>query len=95
VNDKSFAQFESEARTRGADQVMERRWEPRTEVKPHSHPFDADALVVEGEMWLTVGGATRHLLPGDTFAIPRGVEHSERYGEQGATFWVGRRANAG
>lgn len=88
---KSFAQFESEARARGADQVMERQWEPLKVVKPHSHPFDADALVVQGEMWLTMDEQTRHLLAGDTFAIPRGVEHSERYGEQGATFWVGRR----
>ena len=92
MNDtKSFAQFESEALARGADQVIERKWDALTVVKPHSHPFDADALVVQGEMWLTVDGQTRHLLAGDTFAIPRSVEHSERYGELGATFWVGRR----
>ncbi len=91
---KSFAQFESEALARGASEVLERKWESGRLVPPHSHPFDSDALVVQGEMWLTVGDQTRHLLAGDTFAIARGVEHSERYGEQGATFWVGRRTVA-
>jgi quercetin dioxygenase-like cupin family protein len=94
MDPKSFAQFEAEVRARGAEQVIERRWQPRTEVGVHSHPFDADALVVQGEMWLTVQGETRHLRPGDTFAISRGVEHAERYGEEGATFWVGRRGGS-
>jgi hypothetical protein len=42
-------------------------------------------------MWLTVGDDVRHLLPGDTFALDTGVSHAERYGEDGATYWVARR----
>ena len=91
---KSFAQFDSEVRARGASEVLERQWGAGAVVQPHLHPFDADALVVQGEMWLTVGEETRHLLPGDTFLIGRGVMHAERYGEQGATFWVGRHSDA-
>jgi quercetin dioxygenase-like cupin family protein len=87
----TFEQFAAAARERGFDEVVERRWEPRTELDTHTHPFAASARVVAGEMWLTVDGATRHLRPGDTFDIGRGVPHAERYGEQGATFWVARR----
>jgi len=49
------------------------------------------ALVVQREMWLVVGNDEQHLLPGDTFALERGVPHSERYGAEGATYWVARR----
>ena len=76
---------------RGFDAVVEREWQPNLVVTNHSHPFQAQALVVRGEMWLTIEGVTQHLLPGGTFAIEAGVEHSERYGAEGATYWVGRR----
>ena len=48
-------------------------------------------VVVRGEMWLTVGGSTRHLLPGGTFELSVDVPHAERYGPEGATYWVARR----
>ena len=47
-------------------------------------------LVVEGEMWLTVDGETQHLRPGDRFDLPPGKPHAERYGPEGATYWVAR-----
>jgi len=80
------------SRTQGADELVERRWAPGQVVETHSHPFDADALVTAGEMWFTCGGETRHLRAGDTFFIPRGTPHSEKYGAQGATYRVARTA---
>ena len=45
-------------------------------------------------MWLTIGaGETRHLRQGDTFELDQGVTHDERYGDEGATYWVARRAS--
>ena len=88
---ESFAQFESRAKAQGFDQVLERRWEPGTVLDTHVHPFDASALVVQGEMWLIVGDNTRHLLAGDTFELARNTPHAERYGSEGATYWVARR----
>ena len=90
--DESFEHFRVRALAAGADEVIERRWEPEQIVEPHAHPFDADALVSEGEMWLTCGGQTRHLRSGDTFFIPKGTTHAEKYGPQGATYWVARRS---
>jgi len=42
-------------------------------------------------MWLTVGNDTRDLRPGDEFRLERDVPHAERYGSEGATYWVARR----
>ena len=86
-----FKSYEAEALAAGFDAVLERRWEPLAVLDEHSHPFDAKAIVVEGEMWLTEAGATRHLRPGDGFEIAAGVPHAERYGPVGAVYWVARR----
>jgi mannose-6-phosphate isomerase-like protein (cupin superfamily) len=85
-----FSQFEAAERAIGCSEVMSRAWEPNSVQEQHTHPFDARALVVEGEMWLTVGDQTRHLRPGDRFDLKAGTPHAERYGPQGATYWVAR-----
>lgn len=90
----SLAEFEATAKAQGFDEALERRWDPLTVLDTHSHPFAAKAVVVQGEMWLTVGADTRHLLPGDGFELALGVPHAERYGPEGATYWVARRAGA-
>lgn len=75
----------------GFDEVLVREWAPGFENAPHEHPFDTEALVVQGEFWLTVDGQTRRVATGDTFALARGIRHSERYGPEGATFWAARK----
>jgi hypothetical protein len=88
----SFSEFEAAERARGCSEVVARSWDADTVQDTHSHPFRARALVVKGEMWLTVDGATRHLQPGDRFDLAAGQPHAERYGPQGATYWVARSA---
>lgn len=88
-----FEAFRLQALIEGYDEVLERVWEPLTLLDMHSHPFAARALVTRGEMWLTVGDLTRQLRPGDTFEIARDVPHAERYGAEGATYWVARRTD--
>jgi hypothetical protein len=83
----TFDEFRRDALARGFDEVLERRWAPGQVVERHTHPFDADALIVEGEMWLD----DRHILPGGTFQLARGTPHTERYGDAGAVYWVARR----
>lgn len=87
----NFEAFEQQARTEGFDEVLVRNWAPNTDLPVHTHPFAVKAMVVAGEMWLTVGEHTRHLLPGATFELPRDQAHAERYGPAGATYWVARR----
>ncbi len=91
MNLPTFDTWKRQAHEQGFDEVLERKWPPSTVLPSHVHPFSVRALVVEGEMWLTVGDETRFLKPGDEFALEREVPHAERYGEQGATYWVARR----
>lgn len=83
----TFDEFQRAALARGFDEVLERRWAPGQVLERHTHTFDADAMVVEGEMWLD----ERHIAPGGTFQLARGTPHTERYGPAGAVYWVARR----
>jgi len=88
---ESFEDFRDEALRCGSDEVLVREWAPDSTAPIHTHPFDAEAVVVRGEMWLTEGARARHLRQGGTFRLSAGVSHSERYGAEGATLWVARR----
>jgi quercetin dioxygenase-like cupin family protein len=90
-NPVTYGQFESTARAEGYDEVLVREWQPGQVLDTHRHPFAVKALVVRGELWLTEGESVRHLRAGDGFELAREVPHAERYGNEGATFWVARR----
>jgi hypothetical protein len=92
MTDPTFADFEAAARARGFDAVLERDWPPNTVLDWHTHAFAVEARVVRGEMWLGVGDSVRHLRAGDRFELEREVPHTERYGDEGATYWVARRS---
>jgi quercetin dioxygenase-like cupin family protein len=85
-----FSEFEAAERARGCSEVMTRSWDADTVQDTHTHNFHARAMVVQGEMWLTVDGETQHLRPGDRFDLPPGKPHAERYGPEGTTYWVAR-----
>ena len=91
MNATNFDAFQAEAIAAGFDEAMVREWAPDSIVVTHTHPFAAEAVVTQGEMWLTCDGQTRHLKPGDTFSLAHEQPHAERYGPQGATYWVARR----
>jgi hypothetical protein len=94
LSSASFATFQAQALAQGYDEALERVWAPASTAALHTHPFKARAVMVAGEMWLTVGDATRHLRVGDGFELDAQVPHSERYGDAGATYWVARKAVA-
>lgn len=87
----TFDAFEAHARAQDFDAVLVREWAPGTDTGLHTHPFAVQVQVARGEFALEVGGTTQHLRAGDTFALDAEVPHTERYGPEGATFWVGRR----
>ena len=68
---QTFESFKTKQLEAGFDEVIERTWQPNTVLDTHTHPFAVDALVVQGEMWLTVNGQTQHLLPQDNFTLAR------------------------
>ena len=48
------------------------------EISLHSHRNDQVGYLVFGRLEITIGNETRVLQPGDSYAIPGGVEHSAR-----------------
>jgi len=91
MDQPSFSEFEATARREGYDEVVARDWPADAVVATHEHPFAVKALVVAGEMWLSEGDTTRHLVPGDRFELAAAAPHAERYGAAGATYWAARR----
>ena len=87
----TYDEFESTARAEGFDAVLVREWAPDQVLETHRHPFAVKAIVARGEFWLSEGESVRHLRAGEGFELARDVPHAERYGPQGATFWVARR----
>lgn len=90
---QSFHEYAAAHREQGFSEVVERHWPPLTVLETHEHDFYAKALVVDGEMWLTVNAQTHRLQAGSTFELDAGVPHAERYGTHGATYWVARRSH--
>jgi hypothetical protein len=87
----TFLEFEAESLAAGFDEVLERVWPPRAVLDTHRHPFGVSALVVQGTMWLGCEGVTRELHAGDRFSLAPDEAHDERYGDEGATYWVARK----
>lgn len=90
MNAPDFESFKVASLADGFDDVLVREWAPQQVVDLHTHPFAVSAQVVRGEVLLTVADTTRHLQAGDAFTLEKLVPHTERYGAQGATFWVAR-----
>ena len=89
-DDAGFGKFTAQAKRLGFAECLVRSWEADRFIDVHTHDFAVQALVVEGELWLGVDGALQHLREGARFSLESGVPHTERYGAQGAVFWVAR-----
>ncbi len=87
----SFEAFKAEALSRGFDEVLERNWAPNTVLEEHTHAFGVWAQVIRGEFWLTVGNTVKHMPTSAQFTLDANVPHAERYGAEGASYWVARR----
>ena len=74
-------------------EVFLREWPPLSVVPEHSHPFALKALLVKGQMWLTVDGAERQIQIGEVFELSHAYPHAERYGPDGAAYCVAKLSN--
>lgn len=61
------------------------------ETDEHTHPFEAKALILAGEMHIRAGGEERCYRAGDVFHLGAGVPHAERYGREGVQYLAGRK----
>ena len=83
-------QFELALRCDGFE-VGRQTMAPGTVVGEHAHPFDVRALVLNGEILLTVEGVQYAYREGDIFVLPAGHRHAEAVGPAGVDYLVGRR----
>lgn len=88
IDEKSF---EARLRREGFPEIRTNQLAPGCHNDEHSHPFDVLALVLEGDITLTVDGKARLYRPGDEFAMKAGCRHVEDVGPLGVRYLVGRR----
>ena len=84
-------QFESRIRQQGYAEVIERDMAANVVNKAHAHEFDAQLLILEGEITIVRAGTSQTYRPGDTCEVPAGTEHEERVGHEGVRYLAARR----
>lgn len=57
----------------------------------HQHPFEAKALILEGEIEIGLGPTGRVFFAGDVFHLQENEPHWERYGPNGVRYLSARR----
>lgn len=83
--------FEARLKAEGFPEIRTNGYAPNCHNAEHSHPFDVLALVLEGDITLTIGGAPRNYRAGEEFSMPAGCPHIEDVGPSGVRYLVGRR----
>ncbi len=84
-------QFRKMMAEHGVETLVEVMREPNGSLDTHTHPFEANALILEGEITLVAEGKTTHFKAGDTFRLAANVPHTEHYGPQGVRYLAGRK----
>lgn len=66
--------------------------EPDGFLDTHTHPFEAKALILAGEIRIQCAGQEEKLYrPGEVFHLAHEEAHSESYGPEGVSYLVGRK----
>ena len=60
-------------------------------LEKHSHPYAVRALVIEGQIDITISGIKNTYLAGDTFELLDRQPHSENYGGKGIQYLTSRK----
>ena len=85
------AAFRQRLRREGYIEGDAKYLEPGMINAAHDHACDICALVVDGEIALTVEGVETCYRPGEVFAMPAGCVHAEKIGAAGVRYIIGRR----
>lgn len=85
------AEFQEILTKEGFDEVVTVQREANGSLAAHSHPFEAKALVVDGELSIATDECEEVYRVGDVFHLAANVVHRETYGPQGVKYLVGRK----
>nr|WP_315128835.1 cupin domain-containing protein [uncultured Polynucleobacter sp.] len=58
----------------------------------HSHPYEVHALVIEGQIDITINGIKTAYLAGDAFHLLPNQIHTENYGAKGVKYLASRKS---
>jgi quercetin dioxygenase-like cupin family protein len=83
-------EFESSLREDGFAEVLTRQQPPGYFLGDHRHAFDARALIIDGDITLTVNGAARIYPQRTVFELPAGTLHQEQAGPVGVTYSISK-----
>jgi quercetin dioxygenase-like cupin family protein len=84
-------EFLAELAREGFQEIVTVTREPNQAMDLHAHPFEAKALVLDGDLTIRAGESERTYRPGDVFHLATNAPHSETYGPQGVAYLVGRK----
>ncbi len=84
-------QFAAALAAQGYDEVLTRELEANFSAAEHTHPFGVRALVLTGDITLTVDGVQSVYRAGDEFEMAPECPHEEAAGPQGVQFLLGRK----
>ncbi|CAM3684885.1 cupin [Polaromonas hydrogenivorans] len=75
----------------GFEQAVTVTREPDGFLVMHTHPFEAKALILSGELRIKTALAEQTYQAGQVFHLLAGEPHAERYGPEGVAYLVGRK----
>jgi quercetin dioxygenase-like cupin family protein len=84
-------EFRRDAAAGGFADPVDVTRDPDCVMGDHEHPFDAFALITQGDITLEVAGVQTRYGVGDFFRLPAGTRHAERTGPQGVHYLAARR----
>lgn len=84
-------EFRNQLAAEGVTTIVVVEREPNGSLDTHSHPFEARALILDGEITIIADSCTVHCRAGDTFQLAANVPHKESYGPQGVKYLAGRK----
>lgn len=84
-------QFLEMVQSEGFSEVVRVVREPGALLESHTHPFEAKALILVGEIRITTATDDRTYRAGDIFHLQAQEPHAEFYGPQGVQYLVGRK----
>jgi quercetin dioxygenase-like cupin family protein len=88
------AAFEAALRADGYADVVRKHFAAAPTCDEHTHPYDVRALVLGGEITLTVDGVATPYRAGEVFTMANGCRHAEGVAVGGADVLLGRRHTA-
>jgi quercetin dioxygenase-like cupin family protein len=83
--------FEAQLKADNFDEIVTLEKPIGYAMGEHTHPFEAWALITQGDITLTVNDVSTTYGVGDVFRLPAKTPHHENAAPNGVTYLVGRK----